>query len=341
MHPNEVARMGEGENERNDGAAIQSLGGIARREALSADERREIASRAAKARWAQRPIRATHKGNFQKDFGIDVDCYVLDDEQKTAVLSQRGMATALGLKGRSGRALPTFVQGASVAQYVGPELREKLRNPLLFHWSSPVSKLPPMVVHGYDVTILIDVCKSIIQAHSEGRLQRRQEGIAKQAQVILNASAKSGIKGLVYALAGYDAKKEEVVAAFKLFVREEAREYEKEFPNRLYEEWYRLYNLPRPEKNKPWKFKALTVDHVYKPLARSNGKILELTRDRRSTSMERWKKLHQFLSEIGVKALRTHLGQLLGIAQVSEHRGEYERHVERIFGAQLSLNLKE
>lgn len=319
---------------------IQSLGGLARRDVLSAEERREIASHAAKARWAQRPMRATHKGNFQNDFGIDVDCYVLDDKQKTAVLSQRGMATALGLAGRSGRALPTFVEGARVAPYVGPELKEKLQNPLLFQWSSPVSKLPPSVVHGYDVTILIDVCKAIIQAKTDGKLQQRQEGIARQAQVILNASAKSGIKGLVYALAGYDATKEEVVAAFKLYVREEAREYEKEFPNQLYEEWYRLYELPRPEKNRPWKFKALTVEHVYKPLARSNGKILELTREQRAAGAKPWKKLHQFLSEIGVKALRTHLGQLLGIAQVSKDHSEYERHVERIFGAQLILDLR-
>jgi len=40
--------------------------------------------------------RATHKGNFKEDFGIDVDCYVLDDEQKTAVISQRGMGATLG-----------------------------------------------------------------------------------------------------------------------------------------------------------------------------------------------------------------------------------------------------
>ena len=120
--------------------------------------------------------------------------------------------------------------------------------------------------------------------------------------------AKAGIKGLVYALAGYDATKEEVIAAFKFYVREEARDYEKEFPDQLYEEWYRLYQLPKPERNKPWKFMHLTVDQVYRPLARSSGKILELTKGQRENSNARWKKLHQFLSDIGVKALRTQLG---------------------------------
>src|SRR5215469_8452488 len=39
--------------------------------------------------------------------------------------------------------------------------------------------------------------------------------------------------------------------------------------------------------------------------ARSNGKILELTKAQRENSKARWKRLHQFLSEIGVKAFRT------------------------------------
>lgn len=142
----------------------------------------------------------------------------------------------------------------------------------------------------------------------------------------------------MYALAGYDATRQEIIEAFKFFVRDEAREYEKEFPDQLYDEWYRLYQLPKPEKNKPWKLKHLTVNHVYTPLARSNGKILQLTRAQKASSADRRSKLHQFLSEIGVKALRTHLGQLLGIAQVSEDRASYKRHVEKIFGVQMGLD---
>ena len=40
------------------------------------------------------------------------------------------------------------------------------------------------------------------------------------------------------------------------------------------------------------------------PSAHSSGRILELTRAQRASSGERRKKLHQFLSEIGIKALR-------------------------------------
>lgn len=321
---------------KDDKHSGKAKGGHARAEALSPSERKAIAARAAAARWAAvRPMKATHRGNFKEEFGIDVDCYVLDDEQKTAVVSQRGMGAALGLEKGSGLALPRFLDGAKVASFVGGELREKLQNPLVFQWSGPVVKGPPAMVHGYDVTILIDVCKVIIAAEDE--LLRRQEHIAKQAHVILNASAKAGIKSLVYALAGFDATREDVIAAFKTYVRDEARQYEKEFPNQLYSEWYRLYQLPRPERNKPWKFRQLTVDQVYRPLARSSGTILAMTRTRKAIGGDPSKKLHQFLSKVGVKALRTHLGQLLGIAMVSEDRGQYERHFEKVFGQQLTL----
>lgn len=309
----------------------RAKGGIARAEALSPDERRDIAKKAAAARWG---YKATHKGTFTEDFGIDVDCYVLDDDQKTAVISQRGMGAALGL-GESGSRLPNFVKGEKVAPYIGRELSEKLENPLVFQWApAGANQPPPSVVHGYDVTILIDVCKAIIKADEEGKLLSRQAHIAKQAHIIVNASAKSGIKHLVYALSGYDATREEIIRAFKLFVQEEARDYEREFPNQLYREWYRLYELPEPERNKPWKFKHLTLNHVYWPLAKSNGKILALTKVQRAASGERHRKLHQFLSEVGVKALRQHLGRLLGIAEMSEDKAQYEKSVRRIFGEQ-------
>lgn len=43
-------------------------------------------------------------------------------------------------------------------------------------------------------------------------------------------------ENLVVETSGYDATHEEVIAAFKLYVREEARDYEKEFPSQLLDE---------------------------------------------------------------------------------------------------------
>ena len=323
-------------------------GGEARAKALTPEERSRIARDAVEQRWrnagklrplserVSNPLQATHKGSFKNDFGIDVECYVLNDNAKTAVISQRGMGEALGL-GKGGTRLGRFIQGQKISPYVGPELRKRLDQPLIFQGVSLGQNVHPHTIYGYDVTDLIDVCKAIVNAEGDGKILKAQVAFARQAHVILNASAKAGIKGLVYALSGYDASREEIIASFKMFVQEEAREYEKEFPDQLYAEWYRLYQLPKPERNKPWKFMHLTVDQVYRPLAKSNGRILQLTQAQRENSHARFKKLHQFLSEIGVKALRNHLGQLLGIARISNSQDEYESHFHTLFGEQLDL----
>lgn len=326
----------------DDEVTGKAKGGVARAAKLTPEERTGIAQKAAVARWGNKTPQAIRKGNFEDDFGIDVDCYVLNDAQKTAVISQRGMGAALGLSPQSGARLPRVVSGKAISQYIGPELKEKLNNPIIFQGVPTVQGGPSLKqIYGFDVTLLIDVCKAIIAAEADGKLLKNQQNMVRQAHIILNASAKAGIKGLVYAITGYDITKEEVIAAFKFFVRQEAREYEKEFPDQLYVQWYRLYDLPKPERNKPWKFKHLTVNHVYVPLAKSNGKIHELVVAQRAASGERGKRLHQFLAEIGVKALRTHLGQLLGIAQISKNQKEYEKHVNMVFGDQQEFDFDE
>src|SRR5207244_9943892 len=95
----------------------RAKGGVARKNALSPQKRRSIAVKAAAARWGAKPLRATHKGNFKNDFGADVECYVLDDEEKTAVISQRGLAMALGL-GEGGSKVTSFLARSSLKNYV-------------------------------------------------------------------------------------------------------------------------------------------------------------------------------------------------------------------------------
>lgn len=316
----------------------KAKGGVARANALSSEKKSAIAKKAAATRWGRK---ATHKGNFKEHFGIDVDCYVLNDSDKTAVISRRGMAAALGLGDTGGTAFPKFIAGKAISSALGSELLKKLDNPLIFKGDIPGVIAPPLGdTHGYEVGILIDVCKALSSASAAGKLLRSQERIVAQAQIILGASAKAGIEGLVYALAGYDRTKEDVIEAYKLYIREEAREYEREFTPELYEEWYRLYGLTKPERGRPWEFKYLTIDHIYKPLARSHGKVFNLARSSKQVNGEKGDKIHMFLSEIGVKALRTQIGKITGIAIVSDTREEYERYIaDKVYGQQ-SLNLK-
>jgi hypothetical protein len=315
-------------------ATGRARGGLARAKALPASQRSDIAKRAALARWG---AKATHKGNFKQDFGIDVECYVLDDPQKTAVISQRGMGTALGFDEKgSGKQFLRTVMGSRIAPYLGDELTEKLNNPVVFQGVGVGAK---QAVHGYDVTILIDVCKAIVKAESAGNLLDRQANLAKQAHIILGASAKAGIKHLVYSLAGYNPSAEEVIAAFKIYIQDEARKYEPEFPSELYMHWHRLYDIPVPVRGKPWHFKHLTVRHIYFPLAKSSGKIYELLKAVKAKEGDRQKKLFQFLNDIGARALRIHLGRVLEMAESSPNQIAYENRIAERFGGQQELEL--
>lgn len=181
----------------------RSKGGIARREALTADERTAIARKGAVARWG---VKATHKGNFQKELGLDVECYVIDDDAKTPVISQTGMAKVLGLSAR-GNAFPQFLATQAMSEAVGVELRAKTDNPLKFQWGTGGAEQPPATIHGFDAALLIDVCKAIIQTEIKRALPPRYARVAAQAHIIVGASAKQGIRDLVYSLAGYNPQR--------------------------------------------------------------------------------------------------------------------------------------
>lgn len=314
----------------------RAKGGIARASALTGEKKREIAQKAAIARWG---IKATHKGNFQEDFGIDVECYVLDDETKTAVISQIGMGMALGLSPR-GNALPRFLESKGIQETIGAPLLEKMAKPIKFQWSGGGAQgHSSVLVHGYDVTLLIDLCQVIIKADDDLKLNFQQKHVAKQARIIVGASAKRGIQDLVYRLAGYNATKEEAIAAFKLYIQEEAKKYEPEFPNELYLQWHRLYDIEIPQRGKPWQFKHLTVKHIYYPLAQSNGRIYELVKALKAKDGDRQKKLFQFLNDVGARALRIHLGRVLEMCESSTCKADYEDKIRKRFGEQQELNL--
>ena len=106
----------------------KAIGGKARAEALTPERKAEIAKKGALARWG---VKATHRGNLKEKFGIDVECYVLDDEAKTAVISQSGFARTLGLA-PGGRVLEKFLSSKVFSQNGGGELLEKISKPIKF-----------------------------------------------------------------------------------------------------------------------------------------------------------------------------------------------------------------
>lgn len=83
----------------------------------------------------------------------------------------------------------------------------------------------------------------------------------------------------------------------------------------------------------------LTVDHVYYPLAKSDGRLLQLLREAKSKDTDgNGKKLFQFLNEVGTRALRIHLGRVLEMAESSPDAQTYEAKIAERFGKQPRLD---
>lgn len=58
-----------------------------------------------------------------------------------------------------------------MAGYIGRDLRAKLENPLVFQQKGAAAGSAVSTAHGYDATILIDICNSVLAAKADGKLK--------------------------------------------------------------------------------------------------------------------------------------------------------------------------
>lgn len=322
----------------------QSKGGFARKESLSPEKRKEIATAAAIARWKgqhelQDPGRipeALRQGVLQiGDVGID--CYHLDNGKR--VIHKRGMARALCMKSMGGNVFMRTMNRKGLGSVIPENVWEKINNPLIF---KPLSGDPG---HGYEATDMIDVCAAILDAAKAGKLRPNQKFLEIQAEIIIRASAKLGIVALIDEATGYiaDKRKEEYREMFRDFLRVEAGKYDSEFPDQFFDIIYKLYKLPRGKiKNRhPQFFGHFIRRYIYEPLANSHGAILEMLDEKNPVVYvnggRRYKMFH-FLSEVvGLNALRAHMWQTVGIGNSVNTKTQFDRAFLNAFPA---LNLE-
>jgi hypothetical protein len=246
------------------------------------------------------------------------------------------------MKSGGGNVFMRAMSRKGLGSEIGEELRSKLDNPIIF------KALTSDLGHGYDATILIDICQAILDASKAGKLGSGQESLAMQAEIIIRASAKLGIVALVDDATGFvaDKRREQYKELFRDFVREEIRLYdEPQFPDQLFDIIYKIYGLPRKadaRNNHPQFFGWFIRKYIYEPLANSNGAILEMLDEKNPVvyvNGGRRYKLYNFLSEvIGIPALKAHLWQVVGIGNSVRNKLQFERSFYTAFpGPQLEL----
>lgn len=183
------------------GVPARAAGGTARAAALSSDERREIARKAAKARWARHLPQAMHEGALR--FGaIEIEVAVLDNGQR--VITQSGFMVGLGRirppKGRqyyrSGANLPTFLTVQNLKPFVGEDL-VMIASPVEFRTQQGVKAF------GYAPNFLQKVCDVFVRAQRAGVLKATQHNIANRAGVIVEQLQRSDAVRLIDEATGY------------------------------------------------------------------------------------------------------------------------------------------
>lgn len=328
------------------GETPQSKGGKARADKLSSEERREIASQAAKARWSEAASlpKATHMGTLRIG-DAEIPCAVLSDG--TRLLTQAGFLGALGRstkpKGRSQQAtdgLPPFLATRSLKPLINNEIIEATV-PIAFITTTGGKAL------GYKAELLPRVCDLFMEAKNQGLLTAQQMSIAESSEMLVRALAKIGIVALVDEATGFqlDRDRDELHRLLSVYLSEERLAWAKRFPDEFYRQVYRLkgWRWPVGKAKTPY-LGHITNDVVYERLPEGVLPKLRELNPTQEESKRRKFKHHQFLSEeVGQPDLRDHILQILPIMKISKDWRTFKRHLDVAFpksGTQFELEIE-
>jgi len=262
--------------------------------------------------------------------GIRISCYVLDDERR--VISQRGLKAGLGMNATGGaRRLVDFVASLRGKAEVINALSVRISSPIRFRMLSGGT------AHGYEATLLADLCDYVLDARREGRLNESRQGhIAAQCELLVRGFARVGIIALVDEATGYQhfRPRRALAEILEKYISEKLVGWAKRFPDEFYREMFRLkgwnYEALVPGSNKPGVVGRYTRDIVYQRLA--PGVIEELERLNPTVAPGRRKvKHHQFLTEdIGHAELREHLAKVITVMQLSSDWDDFKSKLRRV-----------
>lgn len=344
-----------GENDRKRGAP----GGRARRDALTTEQRQDIARRAADVRWGADLPQATHDGPLQIGDAI-LAAAVLPSGKR--LLSQGTFLKALGRSrtpkaGTGGLstvdALPFFLQAEVLNPFITDELRLST-TPIVFRFKAGRRAV------GYDALLLPMVCEVYQKLHASltdrlagndlaaiaqaKRTYNQYKHIIEACNTLSNGFAKRGIIALVDDATGYrgDQLKEDVLRVIAAYMSPNLLTWTRKFEPEFFMEIYRLHGWEyKPGNAKhPQYTGTFITKYVYEPLP--PGVLEEMkTRLPKNQSGNRKAKLWQTLSsDTGIPHLDRQIGDVQLLMRLSTDKDEFTHNFERLFGKQLQLRLQ-
>ena len=286
--------------------------------------------------------------------GVEIPCFVLDNEKQQRVLSQRGMFNAFSIvrggtpeqRGDETKTpeydFPKIAKkdmeiGATFLHFLNRKwLKPYIRDELWVVMKSPIlMETPGGIGNGYPANALTMLCSAIMNADRDGATTSRQKKIVDRAYLMAEAFAFVGITSLIDEATGFQKIREERALAeiLESFIDERLRPWVKTFPDEFYIHLHRLWptESSMTSKNHPQYFGSLTNKIVYQPLAPG---VLERLRELNPIlpSGHRQVKHHQHLTEdFGVVELEKHLTAVITLMRISGSKESFFRRFNDAF----------
>ncbi len=316
---------------------IKARGGHARAKALDAEQRREIARKAAEARWTANLPEADFEGNFEIG-GKTVSAAVLRDERR--IITQSTFLRVLG-RSRSPKAgtgvlstvdeLPFFLQAKVLRPFINNELAVSTK-PVFYRTRSGSKGV------GYDASLVRLVAEVYLRYRDDclskrGSVPVRYRNMIHAAEIIQRALAEVGIIALVDEATGYQDVRNRYALQQILdaFLRKELAAWAKRFPDEFYKQIYRLrgWEWKGRKFNPPQVVAHYTTDFVYERLAPGIREELE-RRMPRTRSGSKKGKLHQlFTDDIGHPALAQHIHAVTALMRGSDSWDQFKGLIDK------------
>lgn len=264
---------------------------------------------------------------------IDIRCAVLSNEKR--VFFQREVVGALTGNKKGG--LERYLSASNLQPFVPDKYKGE-------KWDQEIIrfKYQRYEAHGLEATDLIDICGIYIRARNEGVLLDSQKHLARQADIIVNAFAKTGVIAVIDEATGYQRhrKKDALRLLVQSYIIEEGRKWMKEFPDEFFVELDRIYNNPKTTPQRRPRYYGVFINkYIYAPI--ENGMVLEELGRLNPVNEKgtRSKRLHQFLNEEkGIQVLRNRIGKITALLQISPNKRKFEGHFNRMESKQLQFD---
>jgi hypothetical protein len=252
----------------------------------------------------------------------ELPCYVLNDERR--IISRTGATSVLTEK-KGGGNFESYTKVESLKSYLPNEI------PMIEFTIEGVANKRVM---GIEAETFLDICRAYVSAWQNDATTERQTEIAKKASMFLAACAKVGLIALIDEATGYQYQRAQDALTFKLkvYLEEEMREWEKTFPDELWQEFGRLTHWTGSVAQRPKYWGKLVMELIYGYLDKDVAQWLKT----HAPSPKHGQNYHQWLSsQYGLKKLIEHIWLTIGVAKACHDMSELRDKMAQLFGKQM------